>query len=166
MAYSRPTSKMSDEREISRHRPADYRAPSLSATRELLFVTAVTKDRKAILARPEIHKLLRDTWQSAEAWLVGRYIIMPDHVHFFCAPGTKSHSLEDWMSYWKAAVTRTWPHPDEKPIWKRAFWDTRIRIGESYSAKWDYVRNNPVRAGLCAPADDWLHQGELNFLPW
>ncbi len=45
-------------------------------------------------------------------------------------------------------------------------WDTRLRSGESDDAKWEYVRNNPIRAGLVADAGDWPFQGELNELRW
>jgi hypothetical protein len=50
--------------------------------------------------------------------------------------------------------------------WQTDHWDTRLRSGESYDAKWEYVRNNPVRAGLVKTADEWPYQGELNVLPW
>src|SRR5256885_6005252 len=27
-----------------------------------------------------------NAWKTADHWLVGRYVIMPDHIHLFCAP--------------------------------------------------------------------------------
>jgi hypothetical protein len=42
----------------------------------------------------------------------------------------------------------------------------RLRQNESYSEKWDYVRMNPVRAGLVADPDRWPYQGALNELDW
>lgn len=39
-----------------------------------------------------------------------------------------------------------------KVLWQRDFWDTQLRCVESYSAKWDNVRHNPVRAGLVTKA--------------
>ena len=36
-----------------------------------------------------------------------------------------------------------------------------IRHSESYAEKWEYVRQNPVRAGLVTNADDWRWQGEI-----
>ncbi len=39
--------------------------------------------------------------------------------------------------------------------------DHVIRNTESYSQKWDYVRENPVRAGLASAADEWPFQGEI-----
>jgi hypothetical protein len=53
-----------------------------------------------------------------------------------------------------------------QPIWQMDCWDTQLRAGQSYGAKWDYVRNNAVRHGLVARAEDWPYQGELNILPW
>lgn len=41
-----------------------------------------------------------------------------------------------------------------------------MRSAESYDAKWEYVRANPVRAGLVADPDDWPYQGEISILPW
>ena len=39
-----------------------------------------------------------------------------------------------------------------------------MRDDESYTEKWIYVRENPVRAGLVARADDWPYQGEFVFI--
>jgi putative transposase len=36
-----------------------------------------------------------------------------------------------------------------------------MRSSESYSQKWEYVRNNPVRAGLVAEPEAWPFQGEI-----
>ena len=56
--------------------------------------------------------------------------------------------------------------PRNPPLWQRDCWDRQLRTGESYTQKWEYVRNNPVRKGLVACADDWPYQGELNVLEW
>jgi len=41
-----------------------------------------------------------------------------------------------------------------------------LRRGQSYDEKWDYVVDNPLRAGLVERAQDWPYQGELNVLSW
>ena len=43
----------------------------------------------------------------------------------------------------------------ETPVWQRHFWDTQLRRSESYDQKWQYVVENPVRAGLVARSEDW-----------
>jgi hypothetical protein len=70
------------------------------------------------------------------------------------------------MEFWRASVTRQWMNIADKPIWQKEFWDTQLRHGESYAAKWAYVRNNAVSSGLVPHADAWPFQGELNVLPW
>ena len=52
------------------------------------------------------------------------------------------------------------------PLFQRDCWDRQLRSGESYNEKWQYVRNNPVRKGLVAQADDWPYQGVITPLVW
>ncbi len=133
----------------------------------IVFVTVCTKDRKSILVKDDVHHLLLESWRAATSWLVGRYVIMPDHIHLFCAPGElHPHPLIQWVSYWKSHAARHWPRPNESPIWQRHFWDTQLRRGESYAAKWNYVLENPVRADLVSRLEDWPYGGELNELRW
>jgi hypothetical protein len=62
----------------------------------IIFLTICSKDRKRILASADVVSVLRNAWASAKSWLLGHYVIMPDHVHLFCAPATIHHSL--WSS--------------------------------------------------------------------
>lgn len=133
----------------------------------IIFLTVCAKDRKPILADNAVHRLLIEAWRLATSWTVGRYVIMPDHVHLFCAPGNlHPQPLLQWVSFWKSHATRHWPRPVELPIWQRHFWDTQLRRGENYGQKWDYVVENPVRAGLVECAEDWRYKGELHELRW
>jgi REP element-mobilizing transposase RayT len=123
----------------------------------LIFLTVCTEKRKPILARDDVHKLLLASWLDADEWHVGRYVVMPDHVHLFWAPNTLPPvALEKWVQFWKSLTSRAWPRPAEQPVWQKSFWDTQLRRGESYESKWEYVRQNPVRHGLVAKAEDWL----------
>src|SRR5947209_3621931 len=66
----------------------------------IIFVTACTVKRRASLASPRVHETMVSAWREASTWLVRRYVVMPDHVHFFCAPnGADIPSLERWMRY-------------------------------------------------------------------
>jgi REP element-mobilizing transposase RayT len=133
----------------------------------VVFLTVCTKDRKPLLARPEVVKLLKDSWCAATSWQVGRFLVMPDHLHLFCAPGeAPARPLGQWVRYWKTLASRRWPRPEEAPVWQLDFWDTQIRQVAQYGAKWEYVRQNPVRAGLVADPDAWPHQGEIHELRW
>ena len=130
----------------------------------VVFVTVCTKDRRPWLATAECHGLLREVWTEASAWLVGRYVVMPDHVHLFASPDDETVSLEIWMRYWKRLFTQRGTNGDRQ--WQSGHWDRRLRNTESYVQKWDYVRHNPVRHGLVADPAELLFQGEIHELAW
>jgi REP element-mobilizing transposase RayT len=46
-------------------------------------------------------------------------------------------------------------------IWQPGFFDHVMRDSESYASKWQYVRDNPLRAGLVERSEDWPYQGEI-----
>ena len=54
------------------------------------------------------------------------------------------------------------------PVWKfqSRGWHHRLRDGESYSEKWRYVRENPLRKKLCQRIGDWPFQGKVFDLVW
>jgi serpin B len=49
-------------------------------------------------------------------------------------------------------------------FWQPGFHDHLLRSDESYAAKWDYVFQNPVRAGLVSHAEDWPYAGEIAWI--
>jgi hypothetical protein len=58
----------------------------------------------------------------------------------------------------KRAISVTLESPK---LWQPAFFDHILRSDESYGEKWNYVRENPVRAGLVKSSVDWPYQGEI-----
>jgi len=72
--------------------------------------------------------------------------------------------LDNWVRYWKSQFSKRGQNPER--CWQPDHWDTRLRHEESYDAKWEYVRNNPVRAGLVVRPEDWPYSGELFALRW
>ena len=79
--------------------------------------------------------------------------------------------LSDFVGFWKSYTSRrinTLGRPRSTPaattLWQREFFDHVLRSSESYSEKWNYVRDNPVRAGLVALADDWPYAGDIEML--
>ncbi len=76
----------------------------------MLYVTVVTGKRNAMLADKAVQDCIVAAWKAAADWLVGRYVIMPDHIHFFCAPATyPPPDFHRWMKQWKAQVSRSFP---------------------------------------------------------
>ncbi len=139
--------------------------------RPLYFITTATSDRRPLLAKPEIAAILLDELRLAKSrrgWTVGRYVFMPDHLHFFCTEGGDGPSstlsqfvgqFKQWTSKRIAACVDA-----RQPIWQREFFDHLLRSNESYESKWIYVRDNPVRAGLVARWEDWPYAGEIEPL--
>jgi putative transposase len=152
---------MSDKPE--RRRPAHGVDIHLSEP-TLVFVTVCTKNRAPWLNQVSVHHALRSVWDKADGWAVGAYVLMPDHLHLFCAPRKLEIELSSWVRHWKRGFSLLKvPGADD---WQRDYWDTRLRRHESYSEKWAYVRNNPVRAGLVEKPEDWPFWGVVNELRW
>lgn len=193
----------------------------------LVFITVCTKDRVPWLACDEAHRLLVETWRRADAWLVGKFVLMPDHLHLFAAPrlgrslalpgdplrlggrlalpeepirpdtnlappgaheagfagratlprsrakripqrggnlALPDISVERWLRYWKSQFSKSHSHADW--VWQSSAFHHRLRGDESYTQKWHYVQENPLRAGLVSDAVAWPYQGEVYALRW
>ena len=160
-----------------------------------VLLTVTTEKRDPWLANEIAHQLLHQTWSEAKAWLVGDYLLMPDHLHCFCAPYDLQFTIETWISYWKREFALKHkrlagtlaPPPAQggaslptdlhggarlptslSPEWKfqSRGWHHRLRDGENYSEKWLYVQENPVRKGLCKRIEDWPFKGKVFDLIW
>jgi putative transposase len=49
----------------------------------IVFLTVCSKDRKPIFAHADSTAVLLSAWRQAKTWTVGRYVVMPDHLHSF-----------------------------------------------------------------------------------
>ncbi len=141
----------------------------LQGVRPFYFITFVTHFRKTSLANDAVHAAFRTFAERAHAEhgiAVGRYVLMPDHVHLFVA-FPEDARLAPWVKSLKVVLGKALSSENvAQPHWQQGFFDHVLRGGESYSQKWDYVRQNPVRAGLVHDANDWPFQGEIVRLPF
>ncbi|MGH7991595.1 MAG: transposase [Limisphaerales bacterium] len=138
----------------------------------IVLLTITTEKRELWLANEIAHKLLRETWSEATAWLVGDYLLMPDHLHLFCAPRDLKFTIEMWIKYWKREfalkqkrLAATLAPPVERKFQARG-WHHRLRDSENYSEKWIYVQENPVRKNLVKRIEDWSFKGRIFDLIW
>ena len=74
---------------------------------------------------------------------------MPDHLHLLAGIEGED-SLSKIIRDLKRATAR-FAHIG----WQRNFFDHRIRQDESLREKEDYIRENPLRAGLIPPGEKW-----------
>ena len=124
------------------------------------FVTFCTRDRQRI---PDLGKAQtaleayaqRGTEEFGAA--LGRYVIMPDHIHVFVS-GDADFVLSKWVAGLKRAISKA--VGSRGKFWQPTFFDHILRSDEGYSEKWEYVCENPVRAGLVKESKDWPYQGE------
>ena len=130
----------------------------------IYFVTACTNERKAILATDKVHAAFQFFSQlgpSHGAW-VGAYVIMPDHIHLFVALDDERINLPSWMKALKGVLSKEFRERHvSPPYWQKGYFDHVLRGVESYSQKWDYVRDNPVRAALVSQWQDWPYLGQI-----
>ena len=130
----------------------------------IVFVTVCTKDRSRWLACDEAQRLLLDAWRQAEDWLVGSFVLMPDHLHLFAAPRDLQFTIERWIAFWKSRFSKSHHHADW--LWQAHSFHHRLRREESYSQKWLCAQENPVRAGLAGKIGEWPYQGTIHELRW
>lgn len=137
----------------------------------LFYLTICVEHRRAVLANERVFNVLVRAWEDAlsvHGWSLGRYVVMPDHVHFFATPsGGQAKDLSSFIECWKRWTQRQIRQTGLPSFnWQTEFFDHLMRSGESYAEKWEYVRGNPVRARLVAEADAWPYQGEIHSLRW
>jgi REP-associated tyrosine transposase len=155
---------------VKRNRNFGRRPPRLGRvfdTSPLYFITFCTHQRRRFLACHDVHAAFAIFAGRAERSFniaVGRYVIMPDHVHLFVR-GAQNFRLGRWVGLLKQVLAKAAALPRAKSrLWEEGFFDHVLRTNETYSQKWNYVRENPVRAGLVKSAADWPYQGEIVYI--
>ena len=134
----------------------------------IYFITFCTHGRTDLLANPILHESFRSFCLSGKERnvLVGRYVIMPDHLHFFVHFSDQA-DVSMWIKSLKNGLSKTLRQSGSlAPHWQKGYFDHLVRSEQSYEEKWDYVRENPVRKGLAADTSTWPYQGEIVPLPF
>ncbi len=82
---------------------------------------------------------------------------MPNHVHVIFTPWQSyepSDILHSWKSYTAHKINQLLQR--QGTLWERESFDHLIRSLDYFEYFINYVENNPVAAGLCAKAENWL----------
>jgi putative transposase len=127
----------------------------------VFYITCCTLDRRPIRELSAAHDAISRYSEHAipHNVAVGRYVLMPDHLHLF-VKGDANFMLSRWMGGQKRAIAVELGCRSRE-LWQPGFFDHVLRSDESYDEKWNYVRENPVRAGLVRNATEWPYQGEI-----
>ena len=149
-------------------KPRLHRLARLFVEHPVYFVTLCVDGRRRMLDNPAAHGAVEAFGKegTTRGFHLGRYVLMPDHLHAFVAFGvpmmSTSMALSNWAKALKGCISRTWRAFGFTNVrWQKGFFDHVLRSSESYSEKWNYVANNPVRAGLVAKSEGWPFQGEI-----
>jgi putative transposase len=131
----------------------------------IFFLTVNAKDRVPWIAQPDVQSSLEDIWRNeAAAWRIGYYLLMPDHLHLFCAPYDLNFDIDGWITFWKRQFSRR--HLGQSWEWQRRGVHHRMRNRIQYEEKLLYVRENPLRKNLVMSLDDWRFQGRIYDVSW
>ena len=127
----------------------------------IYFVTLCVKDRRNVLANPDVFEAIQATIDQLRKWRVLAGVIMPDHSHWIVSPiGDRELLVGDFSEGFKRVLRkRLGSQPWE---WQRGCFDRLLRFDENLHSKWTYVQDNPVRHGLVQRSQDWPYY--LDFI--
>ena|ERR1044071_3666653 len=138
--------------------------------RSVYFITFCIEKRRPVLANPDAWEVCLRVLLRLNEWTTLAAIAMPDHLHILVAPSDRDASVAAFSKWFKRWFNQEYRKPycrlfvsDGRPAnqtwkWQEGCFDRLLRSDESLSDKWEYLRQNPVRAGLVAGSDDWPYQ--------
>ena len=121
------------------------------------FITSVTAQRRALFQRTAAADLLVDVflgYRDQGKYLIHEFVIMPDHFHALITPAPEI-SLERAVQFIKGGFS--FRLKSSLPVWQASFTNHRIRDDEDFVRHREYIRMNPVRAGLARKQEDYPH---------
>jgi REP element-mobilizing transposase RayT len=111
------------------------------------------------LRKPETADLVLQTLLHfhQDRYLLQEWVVMPNDVHVIVWP-MPNHLLSDILKSWKQFTSRRAKKLlglGKEPFWQPESYDHWVRNDEERSRIAAYIRNNPVKAGLCPRPEDW-----------
>jgi len=120
---------------------------------EIYFFTLGTRTRGTeTLTRPTAATALLAAvshYHTTGRWHARLFLLMPDHLHALLAFPPHATMREVWRD-WKRYTART-----VGVEWERDVFEHRLRDHENLERKARYIRENPVRQGWVATAEEW-----------
>jgi putative transposase len=89
-------------------------------------------------------------------WNLFEYVVMPNHLHLFFELGRASlkDTLEDFKR-WTGHQAKKIALIESKRFWQKEWFDHWSRSDEEDERIIEYIRQNPVRAGLVQSSVEW-----------
>ncbi len=89
-------------------------------------------------------------------YLLHTWVVMPNHVHVLLTPNngfTLAGILHSWKSFTSKEANKILQRAGT--FWQAESFDRYIRDETHFKRAWEYIEQNPVKAGLCEKAEDW-----------
>jgi len=143
--------------QLSQHPPA-MRQRVLQRRVEL-YLDAGDPTGETWLARPDIAGKVCGAFRFFDRvrYDLHAWVVMSNHAHVFFTPKPgflMSDIVRSWKSFSGKEANRILGRQGV-PFWHRDYFDRYIRDDEHFARVMDYIANNPVKAGLCARAEEW-----------
>lgn len=123
---------------------------------QIHFITFCCYRRRQSLASPvskrTFETALERVRRSFRLYVYG-YVVMPEHVHVLLSE-PKQQMLAVAIKSLKQGVSRRLIGEDDH-FWQKRYYDLNVRDYDQFLEKLRYIHRNPVKAGLCARAEDW-----------
>jgi putative transposase len=116
------------------------------------FVTSVANGRRPLFKKEEMARLFLNVLQDYRGqgrYLLHEFVVMPDHFHLIVTPA-EDVPLEKALQYIKGGFSFRVKKElaFTSLVWEESFTNHRIRDAEDYQKHREYIRHNPVKAGL------------------
>jgi len=132
----------------------------------IVFCTVCAEHRGASwVSQASVMQAFHEIWEKeATAWLVGWYVLMPNHIHFLCVPldAAAGIEVETWVTFWKSLLSRRLD--DRSYRWQRGLFHHRMRHDVELAETMEYMRQNPVKKGLIQTPDEWPWKGQVHSI--
>jgi putative transposase len=126
--------------------------PWVSSDSRYSLTLCTAPRRRDQLCNPAVAGVLKESlgaYQDMGRLRLHVLVLMPDHLHLLATiPPTTN--IQRTIVNWKRFVSR-----NVAVRWQQDFFEHRLRSDEHFGAKRQYLRQNPVRAGLVQDADEW-----------
>jgi putative transposase len=121
--------------------------PSHSVEPGTYFATSGTFNRRRLFQVAANADLFLETLQQyrhAGHYKLHAFVVMPDHIHLLLSP--RGLALERVMAFIKGGFSHRLG--SKLPVWQRGYTDRRVRDGDEFQMRRQYIHDNPVRAKL------------------
>jgi putative transposase len=123
------------------------------------FVTTDTWQRRRVFLKATAAELVEKKffeYRDKGAYLVHRYVVMPDHFHAILTPGDTT-SLEKALGLLKGGSSFEIGKALQGgfPVWHEGFTEHQIRDQADFESHVRYIDNNPVKARLAERPEDY-----------